>query len=309
MAKPLGRSVVTFEQRNLLGHVDQSIDQPLHVFSRMQSTRRHADDRGSVRNRRVHHGIDDDVVMFFQQFHGVQRRNATGEDARHGTLRIADGKARISESISQVIDVFPELQATLRVLLHQLQRLQRRGDNRRRQSLGQHEARRNVPDISQHMLGTADVTAERAKRLGERTTVQVDMVLNAEQLASSAAVIAQHACPVSVVDEEAGLVLVLQFNQLMQRGQIARHAIHAVDGDQLRGVERNLLELLFQVVHVVVSEPAGFAFAQAGPIVNAAVSVGVDEDSFFASDEARERPRHRGQAEVINERGFGQPKL
>ncbi len=72
--------------------------------------------------------------------------------------------------------------------------------------------------------------------------MDVDLVFDAEQLGGTAAVRTEDTRPVRIVDEQSSVVAVLEFDEFRQRGQIADHAVHPVDHDQLAGIVRTLLE-------------------------------------------------------------------
>ena len=93
-----------------------------------------------------------------------------------------------------------------------------------------------------------------------------------------------------IVNEQLSLVLVLQFNNLWQRSQIARHSVDAIDADQFWLVQRTLFQLVFQIVQIVVAEPTGFAFAQPSTIVQTTVCIGINEHAFFSTDHTSDGP-------------------
>ena len=144
----------------------------------------------------------------------------------------------LAEAGAEHVEVLPELLPPLGLALHQFERLDGGGRDRGRQRLGQHIALRLEAKELDDVLRPAHVAAEGAEGLRERAAMEVDLVLDAEMLGGAAAVLAEDAGAVGIVDEEARLVPVLELDDLGQRRELARHAVDAVDGNQLGLVER-----------------------------------------------------------------------
>ena len=101
----------------------------------------------------------------------------------------------------------------------------------------------------------ADVAAERADGLRQRADLNVDATVQIEVVDGAAAVAAQHAGGVRVIDHHDGAVLFRQRGQLRQRADVAVHGEDAVGDDQLvAGLVLDRFQLLFGVRCVFVAE-------------------------------------------------------
>jgi hypothetical protein len=111
-----------------------------------------------------------------------------------------------------------------------------------------------IEEIDQ-IAGAANVSAQRADGFRERSDLNIDAAVHVEMIDGAAAVAAEHAGGVGVVDHHDGAVF---FGELAQRGQRADVAVHGEDavGDQqlFAGFVFNAGELLFGVGDVFVAE-------------------------------------------------------
>ena len=87
-----------------------------------------------------------------------------------------------------------------------------------------------------------DVAAERADRLRERAHLDVDAAVQPEVIDGAAAVAAEHAAGVRVVDHHDAAELVGDVAELRQRAEVTIHAEHAVGDDQPSPVARQFLD-------------------------------------------------------------------
>ena len=108
-------------------------------------------------------------------------------------------------------------------------------------------------------------------------------------LGGAAAVLAEHAEPVRLVDDEPGAEAVAERHDVGQRRQFAGHRVDAVDGDHHAGPVLEPLEALGQRHHVVVPEPADGGPAGGGTGVHAGVRVGVDEQHVARGADRRQQ--------------------
>ena len=71
-------------------------------------------------------------------------------------------------------------------------------------------------------------------------------------IAHAPTLFAEDADTVGLVDHDGTVVLVLQFNDLRQLGQVAFHREDTIDHDELDGLVRQLLQHALQIGHIVV---------------------------------------------------------
>jgi len=79
-----------------------------------------------------------------------------------------------------------------------------------------------------------DEAADRGKALAERAHDQVDLIRHAE-VRRRAPAVPQHAQAVGVIHHDPRAVAPADLDDLRQGGDIAAHAVHAVNHDQLPG--------------------------------------------------------------------------
>ena len=141
----------------------------------------------------------------------------------------------------------------LRLLEHQLDRAERAAGDRRRERVREELRPRALREDVADLLRRGDVPAGRAaERLAERPGDDVDLAEEAEVLDGAATRLAEDADAVRVVDDDDGVVLARELDDLGQLREIAFHREHAVRDDQLPRVARRGGEAVAQRVHVRV---------------------------------------------------------
>ena len=101
----------------------------------------------------------------------------------------------------------------------------------------------------------ADVAAERADGLRQRADLHVDLAVHVEVIDGAAAVAAEDAGGVGVVDHHDGAVLFAERGELVDGADVAVHGEDAVGDDELAaGLVLDLLQQLFAVGDVLVAE-------------------------------------------------------
>ncbi len=172
----------------------------------------------------------------------------------------------------------PETGPELRLRLEHVQDGQDRGDRGRRRRGAEDQRPGVVLDVGDDRLRAGHDAADRGEGLAEGAHDQVDLAFEAEVLGRAAAVRAEDADAVGVVDEDPGPVLPGQRDDARQVGDVALHAEDAVDDDELAGpgIERG--EQPLEVLHVVVAVLVDGRERQAAGVDDAGVDHAVDED-------------------------------
>ena len=112
----------------------------------------------------------------------------------------------------------------------------------------------------------ADVAAERADGLGERAYLDVHAAVHLEVVDSAAAVAAEHAGGMRVIDHHDGAVFFGERAQPGQRADVAIHGKNAVGDEQLvAGLIFHAGQLLFGVRHILVAEDQDLGARKAAP--------------------------------------------
>ena len=107
------------------------------------------------------------------------------------------------------------------------------GRDRRRMRRREQERPRAVIEELDERPAAGDVAAERADRLRQRADLDVDAAVHAEVIDRAAAVRAEHAARMRIVDHHDAAELLGERAQLRQRAEIAVHAEDAVGDEQL----------------------------------------------------------------------------
>ena len=145
----------------------------------------------------------------------------------------------------QALGIFPQMRALVGAV-HQLADRGRGGrDHRRRQRGGEHVGAADQPqDLELGMVGDAEA-ADRADRLGEGADDEIDVVDHALGLGDAAAVLADEAHRMRLVDQHHRAIGLGDRDHLLQRRDVAEHRIDAFEDDQLAGAFGNALQALF----------------------------------------------------------------
>ena len=124
--------------------------------------------------------------------------------------------------------------------------------------------------------------------LRERADDEVDLVDHALRLGHAAAVLADEAHRVRLVDQHHRAVLLGDRDHLLERGDVAEHRIDALEHHQLARAFGNAPEPLVHRLDVVVLERHHLGIAQRAAVPDAGVAVDVEHDVVaLAGDRAR----------------------
>ena len=131
---------------------------------------------------------------------------------------------------------------------------------------------------------------QRGERLRERAHPQVDVVLDAEQLAGAGAAGAEHAGAVRLVDHQPRAVRLAQLDDPRQVGDVALHREDAVDDDEdAAAVVARALEHLLELVEAAVAERAQLRARQQAAVEDRGVVAGVGDHGVARAEERAER--------------------
>ncbi len=87
-----------------------------------------------------------------------------------------------------------------------------------------------------------------------------------------------------IIHHHARAVLLGQTADFRQIRDIAAHGKHAVRHNQATAVFRNLLQLLFQILHIVVPKAQHFSVAQSAAVIKAGMIFSVHDDVIVHPD-------------------------
>jgi hypothetical protein len=147
--------------------------------------------------------------------------------------------------------------------------------------------------------------------LGEGAHHEVDLVFEAEVLAGTAAVRAEHPDAVGVVDHEAHAEALLERDDLVELRDVSLHGEDAVDHDEdaTARIPGRDLELLLEVCHVVVLVLVVLAEAETTAVDDAGVVEVVEDGDVAASQQRGEHAEIHLEAGGEGERGVALHEL
>ena len=149
--------------------------------------------------------------------------------------------------------VLPQPREQLRLLEHELDRAERAARDGRRKRVREELRPRALREDVADLLRRGDVAAGRAaERLAERPGDHVDLAEQAEVLDRSASGLPEDADAVRVVDDDHGVVLARELDDLGQLREVAFHGEDAVRDDQLACLAWSRHEPVAQRTHVGV---------------------------------------------------------
>ena len=194
----------------------------------------HADPRGAFRHGRRPDRLGEDALIERELDHARGRLGVADDDRDDVGRGAAHVEALAGQAVAQRLRVRAELRHAAGLLLQQVQRGHggRGGDRRQRRGVQQRPG--GVHEEPRGHVVAGHEAAVGAEGLGERAGDDVDLALEAGLGDGAAAVGAEGAERVGLVDQHADVVAVAQVDDLAQRRDVAVHAEHAVGGDQGR---------------------------------------------------------------------------
>ena len=149
-------------------------------------------------------------------------------DRDYRTLRVTQLEAHPRQFIPHISVVLPQLIDPPGLFLHHIERGHRRGDTGWRTAGRKHEGRRKMLYVIQHLPLSHEVPTDTCQGLAERATDQIDIVLQSEVVRGSEPSGSDDAKSVRVIHEESRAVLLDHRNQLVEFGDVALGAEHAI---------------------------------------------------------------------------------
>ncbi|KAK4044941.1 hypothetical protein OUZ56_032347 [Daphnia magna] len=184
------------------------------------------------------------------------------------------------------------------VVLKHRQDRRRRGDDGDGEGGGEEERPRRVLDEVDDRFVREEDAADPAENLREGADDDRNLTVEAKVLDDAGAVLAEGAGAVGVVDDEAGVVALANFNKFGDFAHVAVEAVDAVDKDE-RILPLAGLEDALQALGGVVIEKANLrpilrhAGGEEGPIQNARVGVGIEDERGVLVGERHDGADHR----------------
>ena len=236
---------------------------------------------------RGHHRIDEHTCF---ESHGRCRKGlfqVAHIERDDRALRVADFETFFFETFQRIVGHFPKRFETLRLLLEDVEGFEctsrRRGGVRRREDI---RARRVTQIVDNGVIGRNETT-DRSQTLGEGAHNEVHLVGQAEVVTNPSSLTSEDAHAVGLVHHDRRSILLLERDDFGQRRQIAFHREHTVHNDQFHGVGFALLQLVFQVGHVVVLVAQLLSHRQAAAVHDRSVVAVVTEDVVVRSHKRR----------------------
>ena len=226
-------------------------------------------------------------------------------DRRYRGLTDAGVETGVHEPLLEVAGVGPEPLDALRFAFENIERGETRGCYRRRMRGGEKKRARAVVEEFDEVLRSADVAAENANRLRQRADLNIDASVQIEMVDGAAAVAAQYAGGMGVVNHHDGAVLLGMLDQLRQRTDVAIHGEDAV-GDQklVAGRGGEVGENAAGGFVIFVREDVDFGAGETGTVDDACVIELVGDDVILRTEHGGDGPRVGGEAGLEDDAGF-----
>ena len=141
-------------------------------------------------------------------------------------------------------------------------------------------------DLELRMVRDAEA-ADGADGLGEGADDEVDVVDHALLFSDTAAVLADEAHRMGLVDQHHRAIFLRDGDHLLERRDVAEHRIDAFEHDQLSGFGREPFQALFERFDVVVAERDDLGIAERAAVVDRRVAVDVEDDVILLAGDRR----------------------
>ena len=243
-----------------------------------------------------HHGIEEayGIHAFVQELCG-KLLGQNGIPQHHRGNRVilaADGEAGAGHRAAEIFGIGFHAVARFRGTFQKVQHLDGRGHDRRGHAVGKQVGARLLAQDVHHFLRAGNVAAGRAAQgFAECPRRDIYLAEQAAVLMRPASPLAKEARGVAVVEMDDGVVFGRQFVNLVKLGNDAVHGKDAVRGNQLDagagGVR--LLQLGFQVRHVVVGVAEALGLAEAHPVDDGGMVQGIGNNGVVRGQQPFEQ--------------------
>ena len=168
----------------------------------------------------------------------LRLRLVAGDDRRDRRLADAGVEAELLQARLEEAGVVPQPLDALRLVLQHVDGGDARGRHGRRLRGREEQRPAALGQVVLEVLPAGDVAAHHADGLGQRADLDVDAAVEVEVVDRAAAVAAEHARRVRVVDHDRRFVPVGDVADAGQRRDVAVHREDAVGDDQDRSIRR-----------------------------------------------------------------------
>ena len=148
-----------------------------------------------------------------------------------------------------------------------------------------------------------------AKGFAKGAGDDIDAALHATVLGRATASLAEETRSMGVVDHDEGVIFVGQLADGFQVGDFAVHGEDAIGGDKLETLLGGVLELFFQVGHVVVSVTEAGGFAEADAVDDTGVIQFVADNGVFGAEDGFKQTGIGIEAGGVEDGVFGAEEL
>ena len=133
--------------------------------------------------------------------------------------------------------------------------------------------------------------ADGADALAERADDEIDVVDHALRLGNAAAILADEAHRMRLVDQHHRAIFLGDADHFLQRRDVAEHRIDALEHDELARFGRQALQPFFQRLDVIVAEGDDFGIAHRAAVIDRRMAVDVEDDIVALARDRRMMPR------------------
>src|SRR6056297_2831826 len=272
-------------------HGGKGVDGPVEVFPVVSGGHLRADARLAVGHHRI--GETDHVDAVLQQPVGhLPGQACVAQHHRDdGVLARQQVEAERFHAAAEVLRVGRQLLAQAAVGLEQIHHLYGGSGDHRRQGIREEVGAGALPQPGDDLAPPGgEAAGGAAQRLAQRAGDDVHPAHHVAVLVGTAALPAEEAGGVAVVDHHQRFVFVGQIADALQIGDGAVHGEYAVGGDQAHARVLRRAQLFLQVRHVVVSVAIALRLAQTDAVYDAGVIQRVADDGVLRSQQGLEQP-------------------
>ncbi len=196
--------------------------------------------------------IDEDTTVEGELRHQEGLVAVADIERNDWALGLSNLEAFLAEAFQCIVRHVPQMLETPGLFLDDMKCLNGSGCCSRRVTGGEDVGAGGVTQVVDGIPVRGNKATDRRQALGEGAHDHIDVVLKAKVMANATTLLTKDTKAMSLVNHNRAIVLVLQFHDLGQLGQIAFHGEDTIDDDQLHSLVWQLLQYALQVLHIVV---------------------------------------------------------
>src|SRR6056297_1496050 len=193
-------------------------------------------------------------------------------------LVASESVTKLFQGTVEPVDIVPEPGSEIRASNNLGQFGAGRGNDRRRGRCSENVGSCGQPQQFQLGMRAGAESADAAKALGKRADDEVDLAEQSTLFGQAEPAIAEDAERMRLVEQQPGVVALLDFDEFGQRRLVAEHRVKPFHNDQrAAGVRAQARKPAVQVFRIVMAEDHRLSVAEFGTVVDAGVGIAVEQ--------------------------------